>query len=125
MPIKASSKLNRTARCQQGMTVKASSRLKQVCGGMGKVFLLRLHPDRTDVKPYKFLWLSEKGEIVVNKQVLIAFSIGKYKDEVLCDVVSMEATHILLGRPCQFDRKNLHDGLTNKISLPSKGIRSY
>jgi len=107
------------------MTVKASSRLKQVCGGMGKVFLLRLHPDRTDVKPYKFLWLSEKGEIVVNKQVLIAFSIGKYKDEVLCDVVSMEATHILLGRPCQFDRKNLHDGLTNKISLPSKGIRSY
>jgi len=36
---------------------------------------------------YKVLqskWLSENGELVVNKQVLIAFSIGKYKDEVLC-----------------------------------------
>ena len=45
------------------------------------------------------------------------FSIGKYKDEVLCDVVPMEATHILLGRSWQYDRKTLHDGLTNKISF--------
>jgi len=50
-------------------------------------------------KPYKLQWLSEDGEIIVKKQVLIAFSIGKYKDEVLCDVVPMEATHIILGRP--------------------------
>jgi len=35
-------------------------------------------------KPYK---LSEKGEIMVNKQVLITFAIGRYKNEVLCDVV--------------------------------------
>jgi len=35
----------------------------------------------------------------VDKQVLINFSIGNYKDEVLCDLVPMEATHILLGRP--------------------------
>jgi len=34
---------------------------------------------------------------MVNEQVLITFCIGKYKDEVLCDVVPMEATHILLG----------------------------
>jgi len=68
-------------------------------------------------KHYKLQWLSEEGEIIVNKQVLIAFSIGKYKDEVLCDVVPMEATNILLGRPWQFDRNFLHDGLTNKISF--------
>ena len=49
--------------------------------------------------PYKFQWLSEKGEIIVNKQVLVAFSIGKYKDKVLCDVVLLKATYILLGRP--------------------------
>ena len=42
-------------------------------------------------KPYKLQWLSEVGEIIVNKQVLIVLSIGKYKDEVLCDVVPMEA----------------------------------
>jgi len=78
-------------------------------------------PTISHVKPYKLEWLSEEGKIIVNKQVLIAFSIGKYKDEVLCDVVPMEAIHILLGRPWQFDRKNLHDGLTNKISFTFKG----
>ncbi|XP_027337972.1 uncharacterized protein LOC113851629 [Abrus precatorius] len=50
-------------------------------------------------KPYKLQWLSDEGELVVNRQVLITFSIGKYKDEVLCDVVPMEANHILLVRP--------------------------
>jgi len=74
-------------------------------------------------KPYKLQSLSAKGEIMVNKQVLINFSIGKYKDEVLCDVVPMEATHVLLGRPWQFDRHVLHDGLSNTMSFPSKGTR--
>ena len=50
-------------------------------------------------KPYKLSWLSENGEINVDKQVLITFSIGNYKDNVLCDLVSMEATDIILGRP--------------------------
>jgi len=81
---------------------------------------LRL-PTVSHAKPYKLQWLSENGEIIVYKQVLIAFSIVKYKDEVLCDVIPMEATHILLSRPWQFDRKTLHDGLTNKISFTFHG----
>jgi len=56
-------------------------------------------PTISHANPYKLKWLSKEGEILVNKQVLIAFSIGKYKDEVLCDVVPLEATHILLGKP--------------------------
>jgi len=51
---------------------------------------------------------------MVNKQVINTFAIGKYQDEVLCDVVSMKATHVLLGRPWQYDTKILHDGHTNK-----------
>jgi len=74
-------------------------------------------PTISHAKPYNLQWLSEEGEIVVNKQVLLAFSIGKYKDEVLCDVVPTEATHILLARPWQFHMKVLCDGLTNKISF--------
>jgi len=50
-------------------------------------------------RPYKLQWLNDCGEVKVNKQVLISFSIGKYKDEVLCDIVPMQAGHILLGRP--------------------------
>jgi len=42
---------------------------------------------------------SKEGEINVNKQVLINFSLGSYKDEVLYHVVPMEVTHILLGSP--------------------------
>jgi len=72
-------------------------------------------------KPYKLQWLSVKGEIMVNKQVLVTFVIGKHKDEVLCDVVPMEATHLLLGRPWQYDRKILHDRHTNKISFNFQG----
>jgi len=50
-------------------------------------------------RPYKLQWLNECGEVKVNKQVLVAFTIGRYSDEVLCDVVPMHAGHILLGRP--------------------------
>ncbi|XP_061975771.1 uncharacterized protein LOC133697309 [Populus nigra] len=57
----------------------------------------------------------------VNRQVMISFSVGKYKDEVLCDVVLMHATHMLLGRPWQFDRKAKHDGFRNRHSLKKDG----
>jgi hypothetical protein len=67
--------------------------------------------------PYKLKWLNDCGEIKVTKQVLISFSIGKYKDEVLCEVVLMHAGHILLGRPWQFDRKAIHDGFKNRYSF--------
>ncbi|XP_050259875.1 uncharacterized protein LOC126704939 [Quercus robur] len=42
-------------------------------------------------RPYKLQWLNDCGEVKVNKQVLVSFSIGRYKDEVLCDVVPMHA----------------------------------
>ncbi|RDX79271.1 hypothetical protein CR513_40326, partial [Mucuna pruriens] len=36
-------------------------------------------------------------------------------DEILCHVVPMEATHILLGRNSQFDRKVTHYRVTNSF----------
>ena len=53
----------------------------------------------------------------MNKQVLVSFSIGKCEDELLCDVGPMQAGHLLLKRPWQFDRKVQHDGFTNKYSF--------
>jgi hypothetical protein len=58
--------------------------------------------------------LNDCGEVKVNKRVLISFSIGKCKDEVLCDIVPMHTGHQLLGRLWQFDRKVTHDGFMNK-----------
>ena len=40
---------------------------------------------------------------------------------MLCDLVPMEVTHILLGRPWQFDRKVFHDGHANKFSVSFQG----
>jgi hypothetical protein len=67
--------------------------------------------------PYRLQWLNECGEVKVTRQVLVALSIGKYEDEVLCDVVPMHACHLLLGRPWQYDRRAMHDGFTNKYSF--------
>nr|KYP41452.1 hypothetical protein KK1_037179 [Cajanus cajan]KYP41457.1 hypothetical protein KK1_037184 [Cajanus cajan] len=72
-------------------------------------------------KSYKLQWLNEDGPIEVKNQVNVPLSIGKYKDEVLCDVIPMDASHILLGRPWQHDRKVIHDGVTNKIRLVHPG----
>ena len=49
--------------------------------------------------------------------MLVSFSVGKYEDEVLCDVVPIQVGHLLLGRPWQFDRKVKHESFTNKYSF--------
>jgi hypothetical protein len=43
--------------------------------------------------------LNDGCEVKVNKQVLVAFSIGKNYDEMLCGVVSLQASHLFHGRP--------------------------
>ena len=50
-------------------------------------------------------------------QVLVSFSIGKYKDEINCDVVPMHAGHILLNKSWKFDRKVNHNGFKNRHSF--------
>ncbi|XP_071902514.1 uncharacterized protein [Coffea arabica] len=66
---------------------------------------------------YRLQWLNESSDIKVTKQVMVPFQIGKYVDEILCDVVPMQASHILLGRPWQYDKNTTHDGFTNKYSF--------
>ena len=41
-------------------------------------------------KPYNLQWINENGEVRVDKQVEIKFSIGNYKDKVLCDIVPID-----------------------------------
>lgn len=48
--------------------------------------------------PYKLQWLNENENNIFNKIVKVKFSIGSYKDNVFCDIVLMEACHILLGK---------------------------
>ncbi|KAJ0038219.1 hypothetical protein Pint_22851 [Pistacia integerrima] len=68
---------------------------------------------------------TKKGnEVKVSKRCCIQFSIGdKYQDEVWCDIVSMDACHLLLGRPWYYDRQALHDGYKNTYSFQKDEVR--
>ncbi|RDX90466.1 hypothetical protein CR513_27660, partial [Mucuna pruriens] len=57
-------------------------------------------------------WLKCEGELVITKQISLAFTLGKYEDEVLSDIVPKEETHILLGRPWQYDHKMTYNGVS-------------
>jgi hypothetical protein len=69
-------------------------------------------------RPYSLRWLNENGEIRVTKQVRVPFSIKTYHGEVLCDVASMSASHLLLGRPWQcYHLLSFHGTLKSQTSL--------
>lgn len=54
-------------------------------------------------EPYKVTWLNKGQHVLVNEQVWVDLNIGEYKDRILCDILPMDACHLLLGRPWQFD----------------------
>ena len=60
----------------------------------------------------------------VNKRCLVEFSISRnYKEAVACDIVPMDACHLLLSRPWQYDRKTKHDGFKNTYSFEKDGVK--
>ena len=44
-------------------------------------------------------------------------------DKILCDVTDMDACHLLLRRPWQYDVKSKHDGETNVYTITKVGIK--
>ncbi|XP_074318118.1 uncharacterized protein LOC141654909 [Silene latifolia] len=75
----------------------------------------------THPKPYALHWLNDGNKVKVTKQVRVGLSMGSYADEVLCDVIPMDACHVLLGRPWMFDRDVVHRGRSNEYELRDKG----
>ncbi|XP_074305690.1 uncharacterized protein LOC141640910 [Silene latifolia] len=72
-------------------------------------------------KPYTLHWLDDGSKVKVSKQARVNFTMGPYKDEVLCDVIPIDACHLLLGRPWQFDKDVTHHGRSNEYTLFSDG----
>ena len=63
-------------------------------------------------RPYKLTWIDQRSDAPTSKRSLMSFSIGTiYKDQIWCDVVSMDACHLLLGRSWLYDRRVMYDGL--------------
>lgn len=73
--------------------------------------------------PYILAWFREGSDVPIRMKCLVSFSIGKvYKNLVWCDVTPLIVCHILLDRPCQFNRKVTHDGENNTYTLVKDGI---
>ena len=72
--------------------------------------------------PYNLVWLENSQKVNVYKQCLVQFTIGDiYCDKVLCDVIPMDACHLILGRPWQYDRHTMHDGKHNTYTFEKDG----
>nr|GMD29224.1 transposon Ty3-I Gag-Pol polyprotein [Ipomoea batatas] len=57
-------------------------------------------PTEPHPKPYKLGWIKEVTSVMVMEVCHVPVSIGKsYQDTVTCEVIDMDACHILLGRP--------------------------
>jgi hypothetical protein len=48
---------------------------------------------------------------------VLNFAIGPYHDVVECDIVPMQACHILIGRPGQIDKDSMHHDRLNQYSF--------
>ncbi|KAK4343815.1 hypothetical protein RND71_036909 [Anisodus tanguticus] len=82
-------------------------------------------PTRNLPKPYALQWVNEDEGLKVMKQALVSFRVGKYEDEIWCDILPMDACHILLGQPWQFDMKLQHDGEKNVYSFQMDGKKIW
>ena len=51
------------------------------------------------------------------------FYVGDYIDTVIYDVLLMDACHLLLGRPWQYDHRATHEGRSNTYSFWDAGRR--
>ncbi|CAO2825173.1 unnamed protein product [Amaranthus hypochondriacus] len=78
---------------------------------------------RDHEEPYKLNWLNDSTGIRVRKQALVSYSIGGFEDERWCDVIPMDACHLLLGRPWQFDHNSEHRGKSNEYIVTKKDGR--
>ena len=65
-------------------------------------------------KPYAIGWIQKGPKASVTEVCKVPVSIGQYYHaEVTCDVIDMDAGHVLLGRPWQFDVDVTYRGRDN------------
>jgi len=77
----------------------------------------------THPHPHNIKWLNQGKGLQVNSRCLISLSIRKnYQDKLWCDVITMDACHILPGRPWMFAGKIMNDSHLN-IHYFSKGVK--
>ena len=72
--------------------------------------------------PCYMQWMNQSGTLKITHRARVKFSMGNYVDSVDCNVVPMNACHLLLGRPWQYDLDATHGGRSNTYSFIHKGV---
>jgi hypothetical protein len=56
-------------------------------------------PTTSQPQPYTIGWLHQRSDFHVNQQCRLSYIIKSFKDEVLCDVVTLKVCDVILGQP--------------------------
>lgn len=72
--------------------------------------------------PYTIGWIKVVRTIKMIEQYQVPFSIGRYKDEMYCDIVEMDAGHLLLFRFWQYNIDATHLGKVNLYKMKKDGF---
>ena len=94
-----------------GSCVNAISR-----GTIGRTGLQAMpHP-----KPYRVSWI-DTTSLSINEQCLVPIQFTGYKEQIWCDVISMDVGSIILGRPWLYDRDVTLYGKSNSCTFYFEG----
>jgi hypothetical protein len=60
-------------------------------------------------QPYTISWLGQGRDLHVSQQCCLPYDIKPFKDEVLCDISSLEVCHFLLGQPYLWKQHDVYE----------------
>ncbi|GKC06910.1 transposon ty3-I gag-pol polyprotein, partial [Tanacetum coccineum] len=81
---------------------------------VSKAFVKAFKLPEPHPNPYQIGWIKKGSALKVIETCKVLLAIGKHYNElVTCDVVDIEACHVLLGRPWQHDVDATHQGKSN------------
>lgn len=53
---------------------------------------------------YKVVWVNNTN-LKIHERCIVTYSIGSFRDQILCDVLPLKVCHLLLGRPWLYNKK--------------------